>query len=104
MGGTAVWTCTNATRKYACLVTYKLQEITCLGLARAEYPMDLTQNCDVFVEVSGLLKSCAVNLIKISSDLRLMNSGPRGVFGEIHLEDRQAGSTIMAGKVNPVIA
>ena len=104
LGGTAVGTGTNATRKYAYLVTEKLQEITGLGLARAEYPMDLTQNCDVFVEVSGLLKSCAVNLIKISSDLRLMNSGPRGGFGEIHLEDRQAGSTIMAGKVNPVIA
>lgn len=104
MGGTAVGTGTNATRKYAWLVTDKLQAITGLGLARAEYPMDLTQNCDVFVEVSGLLKSCAVNLIKISSDLRLMNSGPRGGFGEIHLEDRQAGSTIMAGKVNPVIA
>jgi len=104
IGGTAVGTGTNATRKYAWLVTDKLQEITGLGLARAEYPMDLTQNCDVFVEVSGLLKSCAVNLIKISSDLRLMNSGPRGGFGEIHLEDRQAGSTIMAGKVNPVIA
>jgi len=104
MGGTAVGTGTNATRKYAYLVTDKLQAITDLGLARAEYPMDLTQNCDVFVEVSGLLKSCAVNLIKISSDLRLMNSGPRGGFGEIHLENRQAGSTIMAGKVNPVIA
>jgi len=104
LGGTAVGTGTNATRKYAYLVTEKLQEITGLGLARAEYPIDLTQNCDVFVEVSGLLKSCAVNLIKISGDLRLMNSGPRGGFGEIHLEDRQAGSTIMAGKVNPVIA
>lgn len=104
LGGTAVGTGTNATRKYAYLVTDKLQAITGLGLARAEYPMDLTQNCDVFVEVSGLLKSCAVNLMKISSDLRLMNSGPRGGLGEIHLEDRQAGSTIMAGKVNPVIA
>ena len=104
LGGTAVGTGTNATRKYAYLVTDKLQSITGLGLARAEYPMDLTQNCDVFVEVSGLLKSCAVSLMKISSDLRLMNSGPRGGFGEIHLEDRQAGSTIMAGKVNPVIA
>ena len=104
LGGTAVGTGTNATRKYAYLVIDKLQGITGLGLARAEYPMDLTQNCDVFVEVSGLLKSCAVSLMKISSDLRLMNSGPRGGFGEIHLEDRQAGSTIMAGKVNPVIA
>lgn len=104
LGGTAVGTGTNATRKYVYLVTDKLQEVTGLGLARAEYPMDLTQNCDIFTEVSGLLKSCAVNLMKISSDLRLMNSGPRGGLGEIRLEDRQAGSTIMAGKVNPVIA
>jgi len=104
LGGTAVGTGTNATRKYAYLVTDRLQDVTGLGLARSEYPMDLTQNCDVFVEVSGLLKSCAVNLIKISGDLRLMNSGPRGGFGEIRLEERQAGSTIMAGKVNPVIA
>jgi aspartate ammonia-lyase len=104
LGGTAVGTGANATRKYSYLVTEKLQEITGLGMARAEYPMDLTQNCDVFVEVSGLLKSCAVNLIKISGDLRLMNSGPRGGFGEIHLEERQAGSTIMPGKVNPVMA
>jgi len=104
IGGTAVGTGTNANRKYPYVVTEKLQEITGLGLARAEYPMDLTQNCDVFVEVSGLLKACAVNLIKISGDLRLMNSGPQGGLGEISLENRQAGSTIMAGKVNPVIA
>lgn len=104
LGGTAVGTGTNATRKYMQLATAKLQDITGLGLARAEYPMDLTQNCDVFAEVSGLLKSCAANLMKISSDFRLLNSGPRGGLGEIRLEDRQAGSTIMAGKVNPVIA
>jgi aspartate ammonia-lyase len=65
--------------------------------------MDLTQNNDVFVEVSGLLKACAVNLLKISGDLRLMNSGPRGGLGEIILEARQVGSSIMPGKVNPVI-
>jgi aspartate ammonia-lyase len=65
--------------------------------------MDLTQNNDVFVEVSGLLKACAVNLIKITGDLRLMNSGPRGGLGEIRLEARQVGSSIMPGKVNPVI-
>jgi aspartate ammonia-lyase len=62
-----------------------------------------TQNNDVFVEVSGLLKALAVNLMKISNDLRLMNSGPKGGFGEIKLPALQAGSTIMPGKVNPVI-
>jgi len=65
--------------------------------------MDLTQNNDVLVEVSGLLKALAVNLMKISGDLRRMNSGPKGGLGEIHLQDLQAGSTIMPGKVNPVI-
>ena len=103
LGGTAVGTGAAADRKYTFRVAEILRDLTGLGLARAEYPMDLTQNCDVFVEVSGLLKSCAVNLLKISSDLRLMNSGPRGGLGEIHLEARQVGSSIMPGKVNPVI-
>jgi aspartate ammonia-lyase len=65
--------------------------------------MDITQNSDVFVEASGLLKALAVNLMKIAGDLRLMNSGPRGGLGEIRLAPLQAGSTIMPGKVNPVI-
>jgi aspartate ammonia-lyase len=74
-----------------------------MGLAAAEYPMDITQNNDVFVEVSGLLKALAVNLSKIAGDLRLMNSGPRGGLGEITLPPLQAGSTIMPGKINPVL-
>lgn len=103
LGGTAVGTGSNANKKYMYKVTDILREITGIGLARAEYPMDLTQNNDVFVEVSGLLKALAVNLMKISTDLRLMNSGPFGGFSEIKLEELQAGSTIMPGKVNPVI-
>ncbi len=103
LGGTAVGTGAAADRRYTFRVTEILRELTGLGLARAEYPMDLTQNNDVFVEVSGLLKACAVNLLKISGDLRLMNSGPRGGLGEIRLEARQVGSSIMPGKVNPVI-
>lgn len=103
LGGTAVGTGMNASKKYSYMVVEILRELTGLGLARAEYPMDLTQNADVFTEVSGLLKSAAVNLIKISNDLRLMNSGPDGGLGEIRLEAVQAGSTIMPGKVNPVI-
>ncbi len=103
LGGTAVGTGAATDRRYTFRVAEILRDLTGFGLARAEYPMDLTQNNDVFVEVSGLLKSCAVNLIKISNDLRLMNSGPRGGFGEIHLEARQVGSSIMPGKVNPVI-
>lgn len=103
LGGTAVGVSTAAERKYRFLVIEKLRELTGYGLAAAEYPMDLTQNNDVFVEVSGLLKAMAVNLMKISNDLRLMNSGPRGGLGEIRLAPLQAGSSIMPGKVNPVI-
>jgi aspartate ammonia-lyase len=92
-----------AVRKYRYGVIEELREITGMGLAVAEYPMDITQNNDVFVEVSGLLKALAVNLSKIAGDLRLMNSGPRGGLGEISLPPLQAGSTIMPGKVNPVV-
>ncbi|MDR1307053.1 MAG: aspartate ammonia-lyase [Treponema sp.] len=90
-------------RSYRYGVIEELRTITGIGLAAAEYPMDLTQNCDVFVEVSGLLKALAVNLMKIAGDFRLLNSGPRGGLGEIQLAPLQKGSTIMAGKVNPVI-
>lgn len=103
LGGTAVGTGSNTNRKFMYKVTDILRDLTGIGLARAEYPMDLTQNNDVFVEVSGLLKALAVNLMKISTDLRLMNSGPYGGLGEISLEELQAGSSIMPGKVNPVI-
>jgi aspartate ammonia-lyase len=92
-----------AARRYRYAVIEELRELTGLGLAAAEYPMDITQNNDVFVEVSGLLKALAVNLSKIAGDLRLMNSGPRGGLGELSLPPLQAGSTIMPGKVNPVI-
>ena len=103
LGGTAVGTGAAADRRYTFRVIEILRELTGLGLARAEYPMDLTQNQDVFVEVSGLLKACAVNLLKICGDLRLLNSGPRGGLGELRLEARQVGSSILPGKVNPVI-
>ena len=89
--------------KYIYMITDLIQDLTRLGLARSEFPMDITQNTDVFVEVSGLLKSCSVNLLKISNDLRLLASGPKGGFGELNLPKMQAGSTIMPGKVNPVI-
>ena len=104
LGGTAVGTGAAAEKRFAFRATEILRELTGMGLARAEYPMDLTQNNDVFVEASGLLKACAVNLLKISGDLRLMNSGPRGGLGEIRLEARQVGSSIMPGKINPVMA
>lgn len=103
LGGTAIGTGLNATNKYVFMLTDIIQTLTGLGIARSDYPMDITQNCDIFVETSGLLKSCSVNLIKISNDLRLLNSGPRGGIGEIILPNMQAGSTIMPGKINPVI-
>jgi len=103
LGGTAIGTGLNASEKYIFTVTDVLQDLTGLGLSRSDYMMDVTQNMDVFVEVSGLLKSAAVNLMKISNDLRLLGSGPNGGFYEYRLPEVQAGSSIMPGKVNPVI-
>jgi aspartate ammonia-lyase len=103
IGGAAVGLAGKESKAFRAGIIEELRAITGMGLAAAEYPMDLTQNNDVFVEVSGLLKALAVNLSKIAGDLRLMNSGPRGGLGEIKLEALQKGSTIMPGKVNPVI-
>ena len=72
-------------------------------LIKAEDLIDATQNVDCFVSVSGSLKACAVNLSKMSNDLRLMSSGPKTGLGEITLPAKQNGSSIMPGKVNPVI-
>lgn len=102
LGGTAVGTGLNADQRYVYSVVEILRDVTGLPLARAENMIDVTQNCDVFVEVSGLIKAAAVNLAKIAADLRLLSSGPRAGFGEIALPALQAGSSIMPGKVNPV--
>ena len=104
LGGTAVGTGLNAPKKYIFAVSDRVRRYACIGLARAEDMVDVTQNADVFVEVSGLVKALAVNLSKIAHDLRLLSSGPRAGLGEIILPERQAGSSIMPGKVNPVIA
>ncbi len=98
LGGTAVGTGLTAPRSYIFLVTDKLREITGLGLARGENLIDQTANADAFVEVSGILKACAANLLKICGDLRLLH-----MLGKIKLPAVQAGSSIMPGKVNPVI-
>jgi aspartate ammonia-lyase len=103
IGGTAVGTGLNAPRSYIFTMIEKLRDLTGISLARTDYMMDPTQNCDVFVEVSGLLKTAAVNLSKIANDLRLLSSGPYTGIGEITLPAAQAGSSIMPGKVNPVI-
>jgi aspartate ammonia-lyase len=103
LGGTAIGTGLAAPRQFIFRVTEHLRDITNLGLARAENLVEATQNADVFVEVSGILKACASNLLKIASDLRLLSSGPDAGFGDLRLPARQAGSSIMPGKVNPVI-
>ena len=102
MGGTAIGTGVGATQKYRFAVTEELRNLTGYGLARAENLIDATQNLDAYVEVAAIVKTLAVNLNKISSDLRLMDSGPVSGFSEIILPPLQAGSTIMPGKVNPV--
>jgi len=104
LGGTAIGTGIDAPQKYIFLAPEKLRQITNLPLARAENLVQATQNCDEFVEVSGILKCMAMNLFKVSSDLRLLSSGPQAGLGEIKLPERQAGSSIMPGKINPVIA
>ncbi len=103
LGGTAVGTGLAAPRQYIFQVTEQLRSITGLGLARAENLIEVTQNTDAFVEVSGILKACASNLLKVAGDLRFLSSGPDAGIGELRLPPRQAGSSIMPGKVNPVI-
>jgi len=103
LGGTAIGSGLGAPKKFIFRVVDQLRENTNIGLARAENLIDGTQNADVFVEVSGILKACASNLLKISNDLRLMASGPDSGLAEIKLPAMQAGSSIMPGKVNPVI-
>jgi aspartate ammonia-lyase len=103
LGGTAIGTGLGAPRQFIFRAVEHLRDITGLGLARAENLVEATQNADVFVEVSGITKALAVNLLKVASDLRLLSSGPRGGLGEIRLPARQGGSSIMPGKVNPVI-
>ena len=103
LGATAVGTGLNADLEYVNSVTEVLKKITGLSLQQSENMVDATQNVDALVGVSSVLKTAAVNLSKIASDLRLMSSGPRAGFNEIDLPAVQPGSSIMPGKVNPVI-
>ena len=103
LGGTAIGTGLGAPKQFIFRVVDRLRENTNIGLARSENLIDGTQNTDVFVEVSGILKAHASNLLKISNDLRLLSSGPDAGLGEINLPMQQAGSSIMPGKINPVI-
>ncbi len=103
MGGTAIGTGINADKGYLNRIVPNLVEVSGMDFVQAFDLIDATQNLDPFVAVSGAIKACAVTLSKIANDLRLMSSGPRAGFGEINLPPKQNGSSIMPGKVNPVI-
>jgi aspartate ammonia-lyase len=103
LGGTAIGTGINVDPRYSKLVCRELRKITGLDLILSPNLIEATQDTGVFVLLSGVLKRTAVKLSKICNDLRLMSSGPRAGFNEINLPAVQAGSTIMPGKVNPVI-
>ena len=103
MGGTAVGTGLNADEAYLKRIVPNLNKVSDMEFVQAFDLIDATQNLDPFVAVSGAVKACAVTLSKIANDLRLMSSGPRAGFGEINLPPKQNGSSIMPGKVNPVI-
>ncbi|WP_227934992.1 aspartate ammonia-lyase [Alkalihalobacillus deserti] len=103
MGATAVGTGLNAKPEYIKKVSSYLADITGYPIKTAENLVDATQNTDAYTEVSSALKITAINLSKIANDLRLMSSGPRTGFNEINLPSRQPGSSIMPGKVNPVM-
>ncbi|PFK40659.1 aspartate ammonia-lyase [Bacillus cereus] len=104
MGATAVGTGLNANPTYIEQVVKHLRNISGFPLVGAEHLVDATQNTDAYTEVSAALKVCMMNMSKIANDLRIMASGPRVGLAEIQLPARQPGSSIMPGKVNPVMA
>ena len=103
LGGTAIGTGLNAHPMYADMVCDKLRQVTGFSLSTAPNLVEATQDVGAFVQLSGVLKRTAVKLSKICNDLRLLSSGPRSGLNEINLPAVQAGSSIMPGKVNPVI-
>ncbi len=103
IGGTAIGTSINVSPEYFHNITPNLRKVCGLNVTQSNDLIDATQNLDCFVSVSGLLKTCAVNLSKMANDLRLLSSGPKTGFAEINLPSMQNGSSIMPGKVNPVI-
>jgi aspartate ammonia-lyase len=103
LGATAIGTGITAHPSYAPLVLQRLRDITGIPLQTAPNLIEATQDCGAFVQLSGVLKRVAVKLSKTCNDLRLLSSGPRAGLNEINLPPMQAGSSIMPGKVNPVI-
>ncbi len=103
MGATAIGTRVNAPEQYPEMVTQYLAELTGLKLTLAENLIEATSDTGAYVQLSGVLKRTAIKISKICNDLRLLSSGPRTGFNEINLPQMQPGSSIMPGKVNPVI-
>jgi aspartate ammonia-lyase len=103
LGATAIGTGINTHPQYASRVCHHLAELTGIPLVTATNLVEATQDAGAFVQLSGVLKRVAVKLSKTCNDLRLLSSGPRAGLGEINLPPVQAGSSIMPGKVNPVI-
>lgn len=103
LGGTALGTGLGAPRQFIFRAADELRTITGLPVSRAENLVDATQSQDCFAETAGILAAFAANLLKLSGDLRLLASGPAGGIGELELPPLQAGSSIMAGKTNPVL-
>lgn len=103
LGATAIGTGINAPAEYAPLACQALTDLTGYQYVTATNLVEATQDAGAFVQLSGVLKRIAVKLSKVCNDLRLLSSGPRAGFGEINLPPVQAGSSIMPGKVNPVI-
>jgi aspartate ammonia-lyase len=103
LGATAIGTGINAHPEYAALATRRLSEISGFEFQVSPNLVEATQDAGAFVQLSGVLKRIAVKLSKTCNDLRLLSSGPRAGIGEINLPAVQAGSSIMPGKVNPVI-
>ena len=103
LGGTAIGTSINVSEKYLDNIVPNLASLSGYPLVQADDLFDATENLDGFVAVSGALKTCAMDLSKMCNDLRLLSSGPKTGLAEISLPARQNGSSIMPGKVNPVI-
>lgn len=103
LGGTAIGTRINAPKEYGPIAVRELGRLVNRPVVQAANLIEATWDMGAFVMYSSVLKRIATKLSKIANDLRLLSSGPRGGFGEIHLPDKQPGSSIMPGKVNPVI-
>jgi aspartate ammonia-lyase len=103
LGGTAIGTGITAHPDYAVCVIRHLRDITGMDIVNSKNLIEATQDCGAYVMLSSILKRIATKLSKICNDLRLLSSGPRAGIGEINLPAVQAGSSIMPGKVNPVI-